>query len=727
MRLTSIRASNFLSFASGADGLKLSGMDGLTIIVGPNGAGKTNLLRVVKAILDALPRAGISHADDITERVNRLSASTAPLRLELGIEFDSKRERETIHSYWLNAMAYPESNSLNLTVEENGKTRGVQVQPQRLRHFAAWMEDHITTENVRPLFKGTLILQVDLPSRYPSATLSFECRLGRNLMVVGLEGRQVQSGSILFPGAGPAIHGRPALTAMIEALEPDVRQQVARFLDGQEIPLPNLPPFGLAQLASAATARPGWLSTNIPDQNGYTAYADDKLPSARARLNALMERDEADSERMHLGLMLGHLVRTALVWCLDWNVVCEEDVESDAGGSSAMLLSDHRLALYLLRLKNGSAEDRLVFATIQKDFHDLTGSILDVRIEVTAGQANQTPVAPVRRFGHLMRTHGLSSPQEQPTRHTAVITTDHEVPLTEGGSGRAQVALLVALTHHHASRILLLDEPELHLNPTLARELASQLMDRPEQTLMVTHSPYMIPPGSLASVRRIVALPSAASLVSPRVSARQVSKLNLRKRPAYPEDSMFLFSWCTVFVEGPDEVAALPVWFDKWCEIRGDDPHAGERFGVRFQSVGGANGVLPWLRTATLFSVPCLALYDADVLSVKPSKRKDSKQVPDQWRDAGLLSSEEALQWGDASWLRILHNRDRRIFFCGSTTEDDFETLPVCCSNKEAAVAATGGGPLAYRWIAETNPPPTEFKSLFEAALTCAKEAVGRK
>lgn len=439
-------------------------------------------------------------------------------------------------------------------------------------------------------------------------------------------------------------------------------------------------------------------------------------------MNVMLGRRPADSERMHLGLLLGHLIRTALVWCLDWDVVCDECLSADQGDSAASLLADHRLALYLLRLKNGSAADRTAFETIQGGFRALTGAALNVRLHVVPGKPSPTFEKSVRPLTNLRRQSLPAQPQNVPAQYAAQVITDHELPLTDGGSGRSQVALLAALAHYHASKVVLLDEPELHLNPAMAAELASQLMGRREQTIVVTQSPYMIPPSALAKVRRIAALPAAPSRVSPRVGRRDISELSLRKRPAYPEDAMFLFSWCTVFVEGPNEAAALRVWFDKWCARRRAGRHAGERLGVRFHFVSGANGIMPWLRIATLFAVPCLGLYDADVLSRQPSKRKDSKSVPDQWREAGLVRPDEVVPWGDGAWLHLLHERDKRIFFCGATAEDDFESLPVCVRLKQRAEAAVRGGPLMYRWIAEETPPPPEFSPLFTAAWTLAEE-----
>lgn len=709
MKITSISASNFLSFGTDGKGLHLDCLRPFTILVGPNGAGKTNVLRVVQAITKALAPTGTRPgANELERLVNRLVPEASQLRLEIGIRFDSERERTTIHAFWLNAMAYPESNTLNFIIQKDGKTRGVSPDPARLRELADWVLQHATQADVQTLFEGKIVLQIDLLDSYPTVELSYECGCGDDAMVIELGGRKAPESSWRFPASGPPKRSQPALSAMIDALPEAQRQEFGGFLEGGDTHLPPLPSLGLTCLAKASRIRSGWFTARLPDENGYRVYSDDQAPQARMRLNEMLGRALTDRSRLDAADVFRYLVHRAIVCYLDWDVRSEQSLDEDPGLSADPVIDARNLAIYLLRLKNGSGDEHARFNKIQKDFHRFVGASLDVRLEVKQAAAQQGD--------------GASSTSLQ---HMATVVTDYGIPLKYGGSGRTRAALVVALIHHHDSTILLLDEPEAHLHPALTRELAGRLMRRDEQTLVVTHSPYMIPAGALASARRVVSLPSSPSVVSGSITDEAVTSLNLKKRPAYTEDSMFLFSWCTVFVEGPNEAAALPVWFDKWCSKRCDGPHAGERLGVRFQSAGGANAVLPWLQTAKAFSVPCLGLYDADVLKADHGRKQDSNSVPKQWQTAGLLRSVEEMPWGKDKGLSVIHERDTRIFFTGVTTTDDFEALPVCQQLQSAAVDATGGGPLAYRWIAEQTEPPSEFNALFEAARECAERAKG--
>ena len=120
----------------------------------------------------------------------------------------------------------------------------------------------------------------------------------------------------------------------------------------------------------------------------------------------------------------------------------------------------------------------------------------------------------------------------------------------------------------------------------------------------------------------------------------------------------------------------------------------------------------------------CVGLYDSDVLSGdSKEKRKSHEQILGQWRETGLISPNEVVPSDDDAWLRTIHQRDHRLFFCGLTTKDDFESLPVCRDHIEQAIEETGGGPLAYRWIAEKYPWPSEFGVLFKFARKSAGEA----
>lgn len=107
MRITSVHASNFLSFLPDREntrGLHLTDMPrDITLLVGPNSAGKTNVLRVIDTILQALkvpafqgvPETALPHSHYPHEAT----------KLRLGICLDQSDEQELLRLAWINALA----------------------------------------------------------------------------------------------------------------------------------------------------------------------------------------------------------------------------------------------------------------------------------------------------------------------------------------------------------------------------------------------------------------------------------------------------------------------------------------------------------------------------------------------------------------------------------------------------------------------------------------------
>lgn len=706
MKIRSIRASNFLSFGPGDAGLNLEGLHDLTILVGPNGAGKTNVLRALQILSTFLGASRSSPLrGPLADYANRVSGGDSPLHLEVDVEFDRDQERKVIHAFWLNSMAYPEQSTLELSIDTNGQERAVQPTVERLRQFAAWVEDHSRTVDVRGLFKGRFVLDVDVRRRYPDASVSYECQTGGQPLVIGMDGRQMVQGGLTFPEhTGPVRH-TSAIAVMLAGLRRSQRDQLARFLAGQPATLPPIPRLTLERLEMAARNVSGWFRLEPPSQYAHVGL--DRAPALRMTLNTLLDRHPDDTERLHFGAVFAHLVRDALIWCLDWDVHSEQSLTEDVGQSVETLLGQRDLAIYLLRLKNGDEESRRQFHSIQNDFKNLTGAGIDVRLDAVPSKTTSPPG------------------QGQPAEQTAMLVTDHNIPLSFAGSGREQLVALVMLMQKHPGGVILLDEPEQHVNPVLQRVLARRIPRSQGQALIVTHSPYMIPPGQLVSVRRLVSTASSQTRASRLVDPSTARDLALGKRPAYPEDSGFLFSWCTVFVEGPNDAAALPVWFEEWARTKRLGQTAAERLGIRFQFVGGAKAILPWLRIANQFLVPALGLYDADVLSNKPNKRDMSRDILTQWKDLGVVPPDVEVPLGDPQSLVAVHELDSRIFFCGASTDDSLEGLPECHDHHDEAVRETGGDPLAYRYIAERYPCPDILYPVFESAYHVAATAQG--
>ncbi len=475
--------------------------------------------------------------------------------------------------------------------------------------------------------------------------------------------------------------------------------------------MPNIPPFSFADLPRNAHILPLLLDTQIEQHP-------QNISSLRMELNERLGREPTDTNNwLDISHVFRRLVQEQVACMTNWFVsdgMELPDAQYTQSYSSAFL-SEGNLAYYLFLLKNATNKlDRELFKAALEDYRKLTGSRIDAVMHHIPGR-------------QVMRARD-QQPEPEPGKYVISLITDEDIPLRYSGSGRVQAAMLSALAHQHKGRVLILDEPETFLHPTLQSVFAERFASGAAQYIVITHSPYVIPVGKLEVVRRVYSKHGGESImseISPAIDDNKCKGLDLRKRVRRPEEAAFLFSRCTVFVEGLNDAAALPVWFDKWLKDEGK--LGAEACGVVFQSANGKNGILPLLKIADLFAVNSIVLYDADVL--KTDTDGDNAKILRGWQDYGLICSNEGKVELDkeASIAAFPECTNYRIFLCGKKLTDDFEKLRVCQEHIEEANRETGGGPLAYRYIAENYPYPDEFVPLFAKALELATDTPGRR
>jgi|GEM_PF-2370927 len=682
MRITGIHGSNILSFAPEPNDFKVNLSNPLTILVGPNGSGKSNVMRVVDSVIRALPikRAQGGKRDGL---LPYKSSGSNLIKAAIDIEFNEKNEKELITTFWKNALMYSNDfpGGLNV-IDINCNLRQLIPKTDRILAYEQLISDSIKTNHLSPIFNGTLILELDrsIPN---SLGIKYECIFNGTSFNIAMN--QGYQGTIYIPKNSKEIYAQKSIPlSMIEAMDKNVRDQLANFLDGADVPLPSLPVFSFIHLLETV-APPKAINTFLAQSN-----VSDTL-SLRKQLNALLGLDLTDQNPISLAEILIKIIQDNYVYIDDWNINEMDSGVEHLGKSNAELLSERSLPLYLLKLKNGNKFEREEFKDIRNHFFDLTRTSLDVILDKDSEVTDQ-----------------------EQTGYNAKIITDESIPLKYSGSGRSQVALLSALFTKHRGKVFLLDEPDSHIHPVLQTKLINEIYNNTEsQFIIVTHSPYLIPKGGLEHVRYVhFPMGNLGSKISEHLPDEAISSLSIRaKRGVTPEDYMFLFSRCAAFVEGPHEAVALPVWFDKWAGEEG----AAYRLGIYFHSCGGNNAVAPLMRVADLLGLTAVCLYDADIFN------KQNKAVLEQLKQFGYIDG--SILSEDESMIKKLSEvSSYQIFPCGNKINDDFEKLPIIKDHMEEAIKEVGYGPLAYKYIAENYDCPEELFLFFEHVKKTSNE-----
>lgn len=184
------------------------------------------------------------------------------------------------------------------------------------------------------------------------------------------------------------------------------------------------------------------------------------------------------------------------------------------------------------------------------------------------------------------------------------------------GAGLWELALLSALLAREGT-VLVLDEPALNLHPAGQGQLLSKLLARQGQTVLITHSPYLVPgrgPEDLSRVVRFV-LEGGRTCGHPYrpPEDEDLKEKTVRFFSPSAEVRALLFAGGVVLVEGDAELGALPVWLEK-------DMEAGLRpteLNVVFHNVGGYVNFQYHIALLKAWEIPWALLVDGRALDPK--------------------------------------------------------------------------------------------------------------
>lgn len=706
MRITGVSASNVLSFACDDHAFQLDiPPKGLTVLVGPNGSGKTNVLRVVEMILDACRGNVFAVRTRVRQQRHRPLTEADLIRLDLSVELDPE-EQMWLHRVWTLLLLDTPSLAGLEALEQNGKPVDHQVVLARAQDYVRWVVDVVGGHSPSVPPRGRFVLEVAADEMHGAGEPPWSWRWeGFNGFWLDLQGGTLYNPETL----GQAAPQLSLTRVLAENLPADTRRALAEFLHGIRDDLPPLNPEQFLSVPAAEARRAQ--ATVSSQQVGLFDAARPVWAAVTRRLGL------AISDDLRLGYALQRLLRESVAVVADWQVSSQSPLAKLENRSLADLLSTGDVGAYLFALKNGSAQDREVFRKIHTEVDALTGHKLDCRLQLIPPST-----LPVGARAYRLTVQSAGPPTlddlEQGAAVADVVLDD--LPIDVAGSGIAQTVYVVALSHLRGVTALVLDEPDRHFHPTLASQVVDAFRTGSSQRLVISHSPFTIPSAHLETVRRLY-IHGGATVATAPFAEEEAKKLVLTKRGRDPDDRLFLFARVVVWVEGPHDAEALRVWLDAWAEATLGWANFANRFGVLVQACGGKTGVAPLMGLADRFAVPCVGVWDADVLASRSSKgepTENNQTVLEQWRNFCLVAATVAnkLKLDQESLIARLRQPGSRVHLMGVSLHDNLETLFGQAWPEWQQCAGREGyyGPIAFRWWAETHPWPDDWHVFLE-------------
>lgn len=185
--------------------------------------------------------------------------------------------------------------------------------------------------------------------------------------------------------------------------------------------------------------------------------------------------------------------------------------------------------------------------------------------------------------------------------------------LRDEGHGLRELVVLLAATYRTDTRLLVVDEPELHLHPAMARmwltELNRECTSTGKRAILVTHDPSFIRPASFNDLKAVwmFAPGRAPSRLSESVLQLQEERVtaSLLQNPQLV--SQLAFSPRPVLLEGPTDVAAFKVALARLVD-------AEVVAQTELISCGGSGSVGLWLEICTKAGIDVKAVADLDAV-----------------------------------------------------------------------------------------------------------------
>ena len=609
MKLRYLRARNVLSF--GNEDIKLEFGD-YNVIAGPNDSGKTNIFRALGLIVKAFDYR-MPPLDEILFRGD----SDRSLHLEIGVELDDT-ELELLVTLIL-------CSEMMSILQPHEITKGIQENKQ-------WK--NILTSYGYPILSKSL-------KRLSFVLTKDELRISEPKMVVQLSDETGQlyidrqsnlSGTSQELGS---YQGASLAKVIIEDFAP-------RFGDPSELEINSLiqdtqkltdesPTLMSLLEGKLDNSPPKMITLSRGDLSGHRNIL--RAEPMLARLLKLCQQRGIKPERLYLWQILEQMYKTSFVRLQELRIFPPDLEYLDSGQDSkraTILGSDLALKLFWLK-SSGTRENREKYNRIQAELETLTDSEFDVAIreravdESSAGKigvmvpyGGQSGYSGAEEFQPL----GIGKEAEKRLVNEAfvqVIKDNFPVTIEHAASGLYEILFLLTTIIGESERILLLDEPELHLHPTMQKRILNLLSESiaqgRNQLLLITHSPYLISAANIDTTWRFRNTQSGTIVhnlggVVSKLEDREQKKLDVKL--SSPSVRSLLFSRGVIFVEGPSDKIVVEE-IDRYLSARRKGANIDESEWPVIP-IGGKKSLPSFTILSRMLGVDDLAILDYDAL-----------------------------------------------------------------------------------------------------------------
>lgn len=185
--------------------------------------------------------------------------------------------------------------------------------------------------------------------------------------------------------------------------------------------------------------------------------------------------------------------------------------------------------------------------------------------------------------------------------------------LRDEGHGLRELIILLTAVYREDWNVLIVDEPELHLHPSMVRlwtsELERECRSKDRRAIIVSHEPTLLKPSRASDLRavRIFTPNSPSTAISEHVAPASADRVTASLQHNPQLVSQLVFSPRPVLVEGVHDVAALAT-----AMSRSQPPEVVAQ--TDLVECGGSGGVALWFEIARKLNLDVRAVADLDAV-----------------------------------------------------------------------------------------------------------------
>ncbi|WP_327110920.1 hypothetical protein OG206_00285 [Streptomyces sp. NBC_01341] len=576
MKVTRIEAQNFMSFSR----LDLPLDAGTTVVTGPNAVGKSNLGRII----DVARLVVASHASSQVQEQLDLYAR-APrhggrgFRVIMDIEMDQPWEQELVATF---------VRAVYVSSVYHSPPQGPS---------AEWRDRdarrRLAPDSTHLLLRGSIVVIYDEGAQPRWRARWDHSATGDLYANQSVWSINLQTGSTVLRATGDAT-GRSLTLA-------DAWRRV--FPEDEISPTATSPKLDFMRIFTELD-QPILLSAR---SHGTAIRSDGNavpLPDSVRDLHLLLGYNTSDDRTVDFAHVLNAVLQRGIALTDNRRLPLDRSFSLENVGKQADLEDGSQVPSELYRLKNGPLPLRQRYQRIQDRFRELVGTGFDVLATPDPGQS-----------GHLLID-------------VTVAEGDYEYPIAFSGAGRQEALFLSTILVGDPGRVIVLDEPGVHIEPTLQRRITQASSDD-TQCLVITHSADLVPvsaPSDLSRILRLSLSPAGskahrADQLEPKTQARWLQVLGLR------DTRSLLFCAGAVLCEGATEVGGLGTWWES-----SSTPPSSANFALI--DVGGDKAFGRYIEFLEAFQIPWSVIADGPALHPGSSLHR-------QLKEEGLLPATE--------------------------------------------------------------------------------------